>query len=305
MRARVEALLGSDCSRMWVSTFHSLCAPTAAARGAGHRPVARFRDLRLAPISSRSSNRRCKALHIDDSFVQPRARSRGSATRRTAWKARIAMAGARAELEPPRRAHRRRSTRHYRGRAEGKPTRSTSTTCCSRPSSLFEQSERVRSKYAEQFRFVMVDEYQDTNRPQYLLIRRLAGDPPQPVRRRRSRSVDLQVARRRSPQHPRTSSRTFREATYRQARTELPVDADHPRRGVGGHQPEPQPQGQAPRGPIARAATRIVVLPRRRRARGGRFHHAHGPQRRWPTTWKRRSRCSTAPTRSRGRLKTR
>src|SRR5204863_6294691 len=40
---------------------------------------------------------------------------------------------------------------------------------------LFEQSERVRDKYAQQFRFVMVDEYQDTNRPQYLLIRRLAG----------------------------------------------------------------------------------------------------------------------------------
>src|SRR6185295_3075987 len=49
---------------------------------------------------------------------------------------------------------------------------------------------RVRSKYAEQFRFVMVDEYQDTNRPQYLLIRRLAavhrnlcvvGDPDQSI----------------------------------------------------------------------------------------------------------------------------
>src|SRR6184192_2034866 len=40
---------------------------------------------------------------------------------------------------------------------------------------LVEQSERVRAKYAEQFRFVMVDEYQDTNRPQYLLISRLAG----------------------------------------------------------------------------------------------------------------------------------
>src|ERR1700688_4390895 len=26
MRARIEALLGSDCSRMWVSPFHSLCA---------------------------------------------------------------------------------------------------------------------------------------------------------------------------------------------------------------------------------------------------------------------------------------
>src|SRR6266704_1712578 len=55
---------------------------------------------------------------------------------------------------------------------------------------LFEQSERIRSKYAQQFRFVMVDEYQDTNRPQYLLIRRLAeihrnlcvvGDPDQSI----------------------------------------------------------------------------------------------------------------------------
>src|SRR4029077_7914816 len=26
MRGRVESLLGSDCSRMWVSTFHALCA---------------------------------------------------------------------------------------------------------------------------------------------------------------------------------------------------------------------------------------------------------------------------------------
>src|SRR5258708_19731358 len=26
MRARVETLLAADCSRMWVSTFHALCA---------------------------------------------------------------------------------------------------------------------------------------------------------------------------------------------------------------------------------------------------------------------------------------
>jgi DNA helicase-2/ATP-dependent DNA helicase PcrA len=55
---------------------------------------------------------------------------------------------------------------------------------------LVEQSERVRTKYSTQFRFVMVDEYQDTNRPQYLLIRRLTeihrnlcvvGDPDQSI----------------------------------------------------------------------------------------------------------------------------
>src|SRR5690349_1116068 len=26
MRSRVETLIGADCSRMWVSTFHALCA---------------------------------------------------------------------------------------------------------------------------------------------------------------------------------------------------------------------------------------------------------------------------------------
>src|SRR2546430_12308242 len=55
---------------------------------------------------------------------------------------------------------------------------------------LFEGSEKVRTKYSTQFKFVMVDEYQDTNRPQYLLIRRLAevhrnlcvvGDPDQSI----------------------------------------------------------------------------------------------------------------------------
>jgi DNA helicase-2/ATP-dependent DNA helicase PcrA len=55
---------------------------------------------------------------------------------------------------------------------------------------LFEQAESVRQKYAEKFRFVMVDEYQDTNRPQYLLVHQLAarhrnlcvvGDPDQSI----------------------------------------------------------------------------------------------------------------------------
>ena len=55
---------------------------------------------------------------------------------------------------------------------------------------LFDTSEEARGRYAERFRFVMVDEYQDTNRPQYLLVRHLAathrnlcvvGDPDQSI----------------------------------------------------------------------------------------------------------------------------
>ena len=40
---------------------------------------------------------------------------------------------------------------------------------------LFEKSSSVRERYTKKFRYVMVDEYQDTNRPQYLLVRHLAA----------------------------------------------------------------------------------------------------------------------------------
>src|SRR5262249_44699493 len=40
---------------------------------------------------------------------------------------------------------------------------------------LFEKAEVVQERYSKKFVHVMVDEYQDTNRPQYLLIQRLAG----------------------------------------------------------------------------------------------------------------------------------
>ena len=40
---------------------------------------------------------------------------------------------------------------------------------------LFERRPEILAKYQERFRFLMVDEYQDTNRAQYLLISRLAG----------------------------------------------------------------------------------------------------------------------------------
>ena len=55
---------------------------------------------------------------------------------------------------------------------------------------LFDTVADVGRKYSERFRFVMVDEYQDTNRPQYLLVRHLAsahrnvcvvGDPDQSI----------------------------------------------------------------------------------------------------------------------------
>src|SRR5436190_9086333 len=57
---------------------------------------------------------------------------------------------------------------------------------------LLDKVPYIRDKYAEKFRFVMVDEYQDTNRPQYHLIQQLSqrhrnlcvvGDPDQSIYR--------------------------------------------------------------------------------------------------------------------------
>ena len=55
---------------------------------------------------------------------------------------------------------------------------------------LFDQAPALRERYSRKFQFVMVDEYQDTNRPQYLLIKQLVsqhknlavvGDPDQSI----------------------------------------------------------------------------------------------------------------------------
>src|SRR5882762_10439303 len=72
MRARVETLLGSDCSRMWVSTFHSLCARLLRREAPA---IGLSRDFVIYDSSDQLSvvKQALKELHIDDGFVQPRA----------------------------------------------------------------------------------------------------------------------------------------------------------------------------------------------------------------------------------------
>src|SRR5947209_10747986 len=71
MRGRVEALLGSDCSRMWVSTFHSLCARLLRREGPA---IGLPRDFVIYDSSDQLSliKQVMKDLQIDDSVLQPR-----------------------------------------------------------------------------------------------------------------------------------------------------------------------------------------------------------------------------------------
>ena len=177
--------------------------------------------------------------------------------------------------QPPRADHR---PARRRATASGcaPPTRSTSTTCCCKAVDLFEQAPDVLAKYHARWRYLHVDEYQDTNRPQYLWVRALAVGAPQPVRGRGRRPVDLRLARRQRPEHPRLRARLPR-GDGRQARAELPLDAADPRR--------------RPRGRVAqRAADRQEAVDREpgRRARSSASR---------PST--RRRRPSGSPARSR------
>src|ERR671931_186284 len=72
MRARVEALLGSEISGMWVSTFHSLCARLLRREAPA---IGLSRDFVIYDSSDQLTvvKQALKELHIDDSFVQPRA----------------------------------------------------------------------------------------------------------------------------------------------------------------------------------------------------------------------------------------
>src|SRR5882724_10402117 len=72
MRKRVETNLGSDCSRVWVSTFHSLCARLLRREAPA---IGLSRDFVIYDSADQLTvvKQALKALDIDDSFVQPRA----------------------------------------------------------------------------------------------------------------------------------------------------------------------------------------------------------------------------------------
>jgi DNA helicase-2/ATP-dependent DNA helicase PcrA len=186
MRARVEGLLGSDVTGMWVSTFHALCARLLRREAPA---IGLSRDFVIYDSSDQLTvvKQALRELHIDDSFVQPRAALSRISHAKNKMESPEAMA---ANAGWNRRDEHVAKVYDYYLKALRDSSALDFDDLLLKTVDLFEQSERVRSKYSQQFRFVMVDEYQDTNRPQYLLIRRLAevhrnlcvvGDPDQSI----------------------------------------------------------------------------------------------------------------------------
>ena len=184
MRSRVEALLGTDCKSMWISTFHALCARLLRREAP---QIGLSRDFVIYDSSDQVAvvKQALRDLNIDDKFVPPRIalarisqaknRMEGPDTLRGSFNIRD---------EQIAKVYERYLTALRDSNALDFDDLLLKTV------ELFETSEQTRQFYARKFRYVMVDEYQDTNRPQYLLIRRLAeiyrnlavvGDPDQSI----------------------------------------------------------------------------------------------------------------------------
>jgi DNA helicase-2/ATP-dependent DNA helicase PcrA len=169
MRDRVEALLDMDCRTMWVSTFHALCARLLR-REAPH--VGLSRDFTIYDSADQQSvmKQLVKEYGLDDATYQPRVvLSRVS-------HAKNRMEGPDA-FEHSWNVRDKEIARLFAGyqRVLREAAALDFDDLLLKTVELFDQAPSVRERYARRFRFVMVDEYQDTNRPQYLLIKHLAG----------------------------------------------------------------------------------------------------------------------------------
>ncbi len=170
---------------------------------------------------------------------------------------------------------------------------------------LFQENADVLKEYQQRFRYMLVDEYQDTNVAQYLWLRLLAQGPSQHLLRRRRRPVDLWLARRRGRQHF-----ALREGFSRRQsdppRTQLPLHPPHPRRRLRPHRPQrgPPRQDAHHREAGGRADHPARPLGRRRGSACHRRRHrvpatkGRTARTRWPSWCAPRSRCAPSRTAS-------
>ncbi len=187
MRTRVETLLGATLTGAWISTFHALCARLLRREATA---IGLPRDFVIYDSSDQVSLVKLilKDLQIDDSVLQPRAAlSKISHAKNT-------MAGADVFKSQGWNQRGEQLAKVYEKYQQGLRDNGALDfdDLLLKAVELLDKAVHVREKYAEKFRFVMVDEYQDTNRPQYHLIQRLSeryrnlavvGDPDQSIYR--------------------------------------------------------------------------------------------------------------------------
>ena len=176
MRGRVERLVDTGGRRPWISTFHAFCARVLRREGVRREGGGeRTRDFVIYDSADQLRVVRDILGDLDaDDKLLPARQALGEISR-----AKNRLIGP-AQLREEEEGWSRRGEllvkvyERYRRALEAADALDFDDLLL-RTKELLETDETVRRRYGERFRFVMVDEYQDTNAPQYALVRLLTG----------------------------------------------------------------------------------------------------------------------------------
>jgi DNA helicase-2/ATP-dependent DNA helicase PcrA len=171
MRERVEKLLGSDARAVWLATFHSVCVRLLR-REIGHLGLSRGFVI-YDEADSLSAVKEALSRHgIDPKAEDPR-RLRW---RIDQWKNAGLAPAAAAEQAGDFEARRAVEVYATYQRLLAEAQALDFGDLLLKTVELFDRFPEVRGHYARRFQYVLVDEYQDTNRVQYRLVNQLAGE---------------------------------------------------------------------------------------------------------------------------------
>jgi len=170
MKERIGSLLGLDIGRMWVSTFHSFCARFLRMEATHLNYPGNFTILDDA--DSRSLIGRCqKELGISGSQFQPAAVLRKISTAKNLLYSAESFA---AEAEGYYDEQIARIFDLYEKKLRASDAFDFDD-LLSMAVKLLAENENVRTAWQNRFKYLMVDEYQDTNHAQYQLLKNLVG----------------------------------------------------------------------------------------------------------------------------------
>jgi ATP-dependent DNA helicase UvrD/PcrA len=171
MRERVASLVGGVERRMWVMTFHAACARLLRIEAERLGYTSRF-TIYDEPDSLRMLKRCLDELEVDTKRYPPRAvRARISDAKNQLIDAETYQeTGGGAFEEMVGQAYRLYERRMLESNAMDFDD------LLMRTVNVLELFEDVRRRYRERFRWVLVDEYQDTNHAQYRLLQLLCGE---------------------------------------------------------------------------------------------------------------------------------
>jgi len=171
MRSRVAQLLGAEPDGMWIGTFHAVCARLL------RREAPSLGFSRAFTIYDEDDVEALVRRLVDDLALPPKLYgARG--VRHEISRAKNAMLAPEAYAAEAADPYHANVARVYAamGAALRRANAMDFDDLLLHPLTLFAEQPACLARYRERFRFLLVDEYQDTNRAQYLLLRALAGE---------------------------------------------------------------------------------------------------------------------------------